>query len=169
MPSQNILRQSTCYTLPNTRKIFMRALLLDFFITVRRHDFKNISPIEIWNHRYICWHMDCRLQVSFSGLWEFAVPNSNPVILKKKNLFWVSHSIYGIFIKFWTLLKKNKIVIANVFPKLTTVQGLVTPLTIQCILKISFDSQPGKRSQTLVKCSWEAFYYIFSSLWGEMI
>ena len=64
---------------------------------------------------------------------------------------------------------KRKIVIANVFPKLATVQGLATPLTIQRRLKTSFDSQHVKRFQTLVKSSWEHFYHIFSSLWGEII
>ena len=59
-------------------------------------------------------------------------------------------------------LKKNKIVIANVFPKLTTVRGLVMPLTIQHCLKTSFDSQHVKRFQTLVKSSWELFYNTFS-------
>ena len=49
------------------------------------------------------------------------------------------------------------------------VQGFLTPLTIQRRLKTSFDSQPVKRLQTLVKSSWEHFYQIFSSLWGEMI
>ena len=57
----------------------------------------------------------------------------------------------------------------NVFPKLATVQGLVTPLTIQRRLKISFDSQHVKRFQKLVKSSWENFYDIFSSLRAEMI
>ena len=57
----------------------------------------------------------------------------------------------------------------NVFPKLASVQGLVTPLTIQRRLKTSFDSQHVKRFQTVVKCSWEHFYHIFPSLWGEMI
>ena len=57
----------------------------------------------------------------------------------------------------------------NVFPKLATVQGLVTPLTIQRRLKTSFDSQHVKRFRTLVKSSWEHFYHIFSSLWEEMI
>ena len=57
----------------------------------------------------------------------------------------------------------------NVYPKLATVQGLVTPLTIQCRLKTSFDSQHVKRFQTLVKSSWEHFYLIFPSLWAEMI
>ena len=60
-------------------------------------------------------------------------------------------------------------VIPNVFPKLTTVQGLVTPLSIQRRLKTSFDSQPVKRFQILVKSSWEHFYHNFSSLLGEMI
>ena len=67
------------------------------------------------------------------------------------------------------IFKKNKIVIANVFPKLVTVQGYVTPLTIHRRLKTSFDSQHVKRFETLVKSSWEHFYFIFSSLWGEII
>ena len=65
--------------------------------------------------------------------------------------------------------KKKKIVIASVFPKLATVQGLVTRLTIQRHLKISFDSRHVKPYQTLVKSSWEHFYHIFPSLRGEMI
>ena len=71
--------------------------------------------------------------------------------------------------QFLNIFKKKKIVIANVFPKLATVQGWVTSLTIQRCLKISFDSQHVKRFLTLVKSSWEHFYHIFSSLWGEMI
>ena len=113
--------------------------------------------------------MDCRLQVSCSGLWEFAVRYSNPVILKTKKHFlgflfhwWNLHHISNIF-------KKKKIVIANVFPKLSTVQGLATPLTIQLRLKTSFDSQHVKRFQTLLKSSWEHFYHMFWSLWGEII
>ena len=113
--------------------------------------------------------MDYRLQVSFCGLWEFAVPSSNPVILKIKNIFSVFYSIYGISIKFKTFKKKKKIVIANVFPKLAAVQGLDTPLSIQRRLKISFDSQHVKHFQTPVKSGWEHFYHIFSSLWREMI
>ena len=89
--------------------------------------------------------------------------------LKNKNHFlgflfhlWNFHHISNIF-------KKKKIVIANVFPKLVTVEGLVTPLTIQHRLKTSFYSQHVKRFQTLVKSSWEHFYDIFWSLWGEII
>ena len=75
---------------------------------------------------------------------------------------WNLHQILNIF-------KKRKIVIADVFPKLTTVQGLVTPLTIQRRLRASFDSQHVKRFQTLVKYSSEHFYHIFLWLWGEII
>ena len=57
----------------------------------------------------------------------------------------------------------------NVFPKLATVQGFVTPFTIQRRLKTSFDSQHVKRFQTLVKSSWDHLYHIFASLSGEMI
>ena len=113
--------------------------------------------------------MDCRLQVACSGLWEFALPYSNPVILNTKNTCSVFYSIYGISITFRTFSKKQKIVIANVFPKLATVQGLVTPLTIQLRLKTSFDSQHVKRFKTLWKSSWEHFYHIFPSLWGGII
>ena len=88
---------------------------------------------------------------------------------KKKNHFlsflfhlWNVHQILNNF-------KKKNIVIANVFPKLATVQRLVTPLTIQRRLKTSFDNQHVKRYQTLVKSSWQHFYHIFSSLWGEII
>ena len=75
---------------------------------------------------------------------------------------WNLHQILNIF-------KKKKIVIAHVFPKLATVQGLVTPLTIQRRLKTSFYSQHVKRFQTLIKSSWEHFYHTFWSLWGEII
>ena len=76
--------------------------------------------------------------------------------------WWNLHQILNIF-------KKKKIVIANVFPKLATVQDLVTPLTIQRRLKTSFDSQHVKRFQTLLKSWWEHFYHIFPSLWGGII
>ena len=89
-------------------------------------------------------------------------------IKKKKHFFgflfhlWNLHQISNIF-------QKKKIVIANVFLILATVQGFVTPLTIQRRLKTSFDSQHAKRFQTQVKTWWEHFYHIFSSMWREII
>ena len=67
------------------------------------------------------------------------------------------------------IFQKKKILIANVFAKLATVQGLVTPLTIQRRLIPSFGSQHVKRYETPVKSTWEHFYHIFSALWGEII
>ena len=57
--------------------------------------------------------------------------------------------------------QKKKIIIANVFPKLTTVQSFLTPLTIQRRLKTSFDSQHVKRFQKPAKSSWEFLPYFF--------
>ena len=113
--------------------------------------------------------MDCRLQLSCSRLWEFAVRYTNPVILKTKKHFLGFLFHLSILHKILNIFKKKKIVIANVFPKLATVQGLFTPLTIQRCLKIFFNSQHVKRFQTLVKSSWEHFYHTFSSLRGEII
>ena len=81
----------------------------------------------------------------------------------------------GVLFHLWNLHQlsnisnKKTIVIGNVFAKIATVQGLVTPPTIQRRLKPSFDSQHVKRFQTLIKSSCEHFYHIFSSLWGEII
>ena len=113
--------------------------------------------------------MKCRSQVSFSGLWDIAVTHSNPVILKTKNMFVVFYTKYGISIKFWKIFQKKKLLIANVFPKLATVEGLVTPLAIERRLKTSFDSQHVKRFQTLVKSSWEHVSHIFSSMRRQMV
>ena len=67
---------------------------------------------------------------------------------------WNLHRISNIF-------KKKTIVIGNVFSKLATLQGLVTPVTFQRRLKTSFDSQHVKRFQTLSKSSWEKFTIFF--------
>ena len=112
------------------------------------------------------WTAGCKYPVPDCENLPFSIPMSS---LKKKKPFlsflfhlWNLHQISNIF-------KKEKIVIANVFPNLANGKGSVTPLTIQRRLKTSFDSQHVKRIQALVKSSWEHFYQIFSSLWGEMI
>ena len=61
------------------------------------------------------------------------------------------------------------ILIANVSPKLQAVKDLVRPHSKKSRFKTSFDSQHVKVSQTVVKSAWKHFYYIFSSLWAEMI
>ena len=85
------------------------ALLPYFFVTLRKNDLENISLIEVWSHRVVCKHMDCRLQRSCYRLWEFPVPYSNPVILKTKKICSEFYSIYGISITFSTFSKKTRL------------------------------------------------------------
>ena len=75
---------------------------------------------------------------------------------------WNLHKILNNF-------KQKKVLIDNAFPKLATVQRLVTPITIQRPLKRYFDNQHVKRFQKQVKLSWGHFYDIFQSLWVEII
>ena len=83
---------------------------------------------------------------------------------------------FPIFLFHWwnlqeilNICKRKKIVIANLYLKLVTVQNLVTPPTIQRNLKRSFDCEHVARFETLAKSLLEHFYHSFSSLWGEMI
>ena len=96
------------------------------------------------------------------SLFESSYPKNKKLCLGFLFHLWNLNQILNIF-------QKKKIVIANVFPKLTTVQGKVMPPTIQCRHKTSFDSQQVKRFQTLVKSLLEHSYHIFSSLWAEAI
>ena len=57
----------------------------------------------------------------------------------------------------------------NLFRKFQNVKALVKPLTKKCCFRRSFDSHHVQWSQTLVKSSWEHFYHIFPSLWGQII
>ena len=76
--------------------------------------------------------------------------------------FWNLNRISSIF-------DKKMIVIANVFLKLQTVKDLVKKLSWEGRFRTSFESQHGNACQTVVKSTWEHFYHIFWSLWGEMI
>ena len=61
------------------------------------------------------------------------------------------------------------IIIATLFWKLQTVKDLFRPLSKKHRLRIPFDSQDVKGSQTLVTSSWEHFHHIFPSLWENVI
>ena len=67
------------------------------------------------------------------------------------------------------IIKKKMVVRANVFRKLQNVKDLFRLLTKKRFFTTYFDSQHVKLSQILVKSSWEHFYHISPSLWGEMI
>ena len=159
---QNTLWQSTCESVPNTCEICMRALSSIFFMIPRDVDLENVSPSVRWNLRGVCWHIDCRCQVSCRSLSEFATSFSNAIIWKTKNFSSIFCSICGIYIKFWAFWKKRSmIVIANVFPKLQTVNILVRPPSKKRCFRTRFDSQLVKASEILVKYAWERFYHVF--------
>ena len=89
--------------------------------------------------------------------------------LKNKNFslgflfhLWNLHQILNIF-------KKKKIVRANVFLKLQTLKDFFRQLSKKSRFRTSFASTQVKGSQTLVKSTWEHFYYTFSSIWGKVI
>ena len=67
------------------------------------------------------------------------------------------------------ILKKEMMVIGNVFPKLKTVKNFVTAPCKKFRFGIRFDSQHVKLSQILAKSPWERFYHVFSSFWEKSI
>ena len=84
----------------------MKALVSCFFIFHRKVDLENVSPSVRWSLMGVCYHIDCWLQVSCSRLQEFETPNSNAIIWKTKNIFWLFCSLSGIYIKFYTFSNK---------------------------------------------------------------
>ena len=90
-----------------TCEISMRALLSCFFLIPREVSLQNVSPSVRWNLRVVCEHMNIWWQVSRSRLWEFATPNSNAIIWKTINIFWIFYSISWIYIKFQGFSKKD--------------------------------------------------------------
>ena len=139
-----------------------------FFITLRGNNLEKISHIQVWNHRGVSYHINSRWKLRCSRVWEFAIPYSNDIILKTKLFLkflfhlWNLHKIVNIF-------RKRNIVIANVFPKLQTVKDLFRQLSKKSRFRTSFATTQVKGSQTLVKSTWEHFYYTFSSIWGKVI
>ena len=76
--------------------------------------------------------------------------------------FWILNQILNI-------LRKNLMVIANLFPKLETVKIFHRPPCKKRYFGTRFDSQHVKMSQILEKALWEHFYHVFSSFWGKLI
>ena len=89
--------------------------------------------------------------------------------LKNQNLF------LNFLLYFWNLhqiliiLKKNMIVIANVFPKLQTVKIFVRKLSEEHRFRTGLGSQHVKASQMLAKFPWERFYDVFLSFSVKLI
>ena len=56
-------------------------------------DLENISLSDMQNLRGVSKHIDFQWQVSCSGLWEFAAPDSNAIIFKAE-IFFLNFSFY---------------------------------------------------------------------------
>ena len=65
--------------------------------------------------------------------------------------------------------EKNIMVIANIFPKLQTVNNFDRPPCKKCRFGTRFDSHHVKESLILAKSPWEPFYHVFSSFWDNFI
>ena len=89
--------------------------------------------------------------------------------LKNKHLF------FNFLFHFWNLrqilsiLKKNMMVLANVFPKLQTVKNYVTPLCKKRPFETCLDSRNVKVPGILAKSPWECFYHVFPSIWRKLV
>ena len=77
------------------------------FMVLREVDLEYISRTIRWNLGDLSEHIECRRQISYWRLGEFAIPNSNDTIWKTKNFFRIFCSICGIYIKFQTFWKKR--------------------------------------------------------------
>ena len=147
----------------------MRPFLSDFFIILKGNDLKNISLHEIWNLRGVCSHIDCRWTAILFRILRVCGSLFKCNYVKNEKLS------QNFFFHWWNLnqilnsLKKKKIVIAYVFPKLQNVKDLVRPLPKKQCLRTSLESQHVKASETIVKSAWDYFYQIFLSIWNEII
>ena len=109
-------------------------------------------------------------QYPVQGFIEFATPNWNAIIWKRKNF----SSIF-FFLHFWNLhhilniLKEKLIVIVNVFPKLQNVRIFVRKLSKEHRLRRGFGSQHVKESQMVGKSPWESFDEVFLSFSVRLI
>ena len=57
--------------------------------------------------------------------------------------------------------KKKNTLIADVYPKLWTPKNLVRSMSKKSRFKGSFGKQHGKRTQTLLKFTWQHIYHIY--------
>ena len=76
--------------------------------------------------------------------------------------FWNLHQILSI-------LKKNMMVVANVFPKLDVVTNFVIPLCKKRRFGTRLDSRLVKVSWILSEFPWKCLYHLFQSIWRKLI
>ena len=112
------------------------------------------------------WVLMASIMSNIAGIWN---SQFKCYYLKNKKFFlnflfhfWNLHRILNI-------LKKKMMVIANVFPKLKTVENFVTPLCKKRHFGTRLDSRHVKLSRILGKSPWECICHVFSSSWGKPI
>ena len=115
---------------------------------------------------------------SFSGklIWKISPLVSGVNVSQFKCNYLKNQKLFLNFLFYlWNLhqslniLKKNMMVIANVLPKLQTVNILVRLLSKKRRFRTRFDIQHVKASQIHLKSPWELFYHVFSSFSGKFI
>ena len=146
----------------------MRALL-PFFSGLWRDMSCKVSPIvkfEIFRLSVNTLIADDKYPVRDCENIQFSIQMQ---LCQKRNTFSQYFVLLGEFTANFKRFEKKMIVIANVLPILQTVEDLVGPLSKKRHFRTSFYSQHVKLSQTLLKPTWDHFYHISSSLWGEMI
>ena len=87
---------------------------------------------------------------------------------KRKTFCWIFCCIFEIYIKFWTGSKKKMTVIAYVFPILQNPESMVRCLSKKSRFRGPFETQHGKRAQTLLQYEREHLHQIYWSLWRHL-
>ena len=139
----------------------MRALLSCFFIILRGFDLEKISPSVTWNLRGPLFTHSLAMPSIVFKIVRICNSQFKCNYLKKENLFLNFLFHFRNINQIWTILQKKMIAIANLFPKLQTVENLVRPLSKNRLFKTCFDSQHVKAPQILAKSPWECFYHVF--------
>ena len=87
---------------------------------------------------------------------------------ENKKLFLIFFCIFEIQFECWKFSKKKMTLIAEVFPELRTLKKKITKMLKKSRLKESFGKQHGKRTQILLKFSWQHLHHIYWSLWRQL-
>ena len=129
----------------------MRALLSNFFITLRINDLEKYIPF--WNLKcyvFLLRHWLPMTSILF-GIVRICVSLFKRNYLKNEKIFLNFLFLFLNLHQLLNIFKKQNIVIADVFPKLQTLRDLVRALYKKRRFRSSFDSQHVKESQTLLK------------------
>ena len=112
------------------------------------------------------WSVDGKYPVQYSQ--NLQLPIQMQVSEKRKiflNFLFYFLNLHQIL----NILKKEMMIIANLFPKLQSVKNFVTPLWKKRRFRTPLESEHVKVSRKIAKSRWERFYQVFSSFFGKLI